>query len=465
MRCFRACLRPPCPWLTFGNLGAYCFVIYAVPGCEAVQGKCIQCGGQEFHVASDEVYRLGIPGWDSLVMQETEYACVACGEVGQWNTRFHDLGNRLPPISLRSPTIHDTVAYKYVMRSSFSDRRLLSVDYQAAFRTGENVLLPTFEGRVQDATVVDRYGKPDLMTDFAEEYLRQFEVLMPVDRLPGTLMQVMPALLLLVVAAELSMKAFLIRRGTLLKGNHSLDALYKELDDEHRIEVERRFSRLELNLALVQLGQDPPAVESILQAYSQTYGEGSSVYTDARYYAEPTTMFPASSHFHNANLSKGNTPYPIFLPSLVRILTNTYRHYSGAERLRRLGGDIQSDFHDSGNDNHGEWGIMPSSLGLVVVSVPQFMGMDAQGPAREQYQNFRTLHPTDFSTDWMYGGNTLLFYRDIGQRLLDGKQEIDGLACRIWRAERLGLHSRDLDLLADALERAEGGEDSFGHLV
>lgn len=66
-------------------------------------------------------------------------------------------------------------------------RRIISIDYPAVFRDGENVLFPTSEGNVQDATVVDRYGEPDLMAEFAEEYLQQLRALMPTGRLPENL--------------------------------------------------------------------------------------------------------------------------------------------------------------------------------------------------------------------------------------------------------------------------------------
>ena len=431
-----------------------------------MQGKCHKCGDQEFRVESDKVFRLGVPWLTSLLMREVKYACTNCGDVRQTSTRLFDLGNHRLPLSLGSPRNNDLVERKIAsVGRFFSDKYLMVVQYPAAFRAGENVLQPTFEGNVQDATVVDRYGKPDLMADFAEEYLRQFGVLMPAGRLPSGLTELMPALLLLVTATELAVKAYLIRDGKSLKPSHSLVDLYRELDLEHRREVERRFTSLESSSALLALGLDAPKVVDILQAYSQTYGGGSSVYMDARYYAEPTTMYPPSSTMHGANLSKGLTPYPIFLPDVVRGLIDTYRSLSGPERLRRLGADLQGNFRDSGNDNHGEWGLIPSSLDLVVISVPQRAGKDAKDKDLRVFRSFKKSHPTDFTADWMYGGNTLLFYRDNGQWFSDGSQVVDGLECRVLSNARLGLHSRDLYLLADALDCASKGEDRFGQFT
>ena len=60
----------------------------------------------------------------------------------------------------------------------------------------------------------------------------------------------------------------------------------------------------------------------------------------------------------------------------------------------------------------------------------------------------------------MYGGNRLLFYRAGEEHPEDGKTVIDGLECKVWCTGRLGMHDRDLYLLADALE-APGDFDVF----
>ena len=53
----------------------------------------------------------------------------------------------------------------------------------------------------------------------------------------------------------------------------------------------------------------------------------------------------------------------------------------------------------------------------------------------------------------MYGGGTHLFYADGGQDYVDGESVVDGVICRVWRHDRLGMHARDLNLLADVLEK------------
>ncbi|MDE3256988.1 MAG: hypothetical protein OYM47_04050 [Gemmatimonadota bacterium] len=422
---------------------------------------CYKCGSQESRVESDKVFRLGVPHLASLVQREVKYACSVCKEIRQVSNRLIDSGNYRPPIPLRSHASNDVVEQKLVsVGQVFSDKRLIALDYPAVFRVGDDVLFPTFEGNIQDATVIDRYGKPDLMVDFAEEYLRQFWILMPTGRLPNSLIEIMPALLLLFTATELAVKAYLIRSEKRVKPNHSLVDLYKGIDSDHREEIQRRFAESYLNSALSPLDIDSPKMEEILRLYSQTYGGKSNVHMDSRYYAEPTTKA-----FNNANLAKGNTPYPIFLPDAVRTLIDTYRFYSGSERLRRLGADLQGNFRDSGTDNHGEWGLIPSSLGLVVVVVSQKAGKDSRYEDLKVFSEFKKSYPTGFSADWMYGGNTLLFYRDNGQRFSDGKRVISGLECRVWSNGRLGLHSRDLYLLADALDCADRNADRFGYFT
>ena len=434
---------------------------------QTMHGRCYRCGDQELRVESDRFFRLGVPWIASVFQREIEYACPICGEVVQWHTSVTNAGNKLPGISPRPPTDNDAIERKRasVAQKFTTSGHFTSVSYPAVFRVGENVLFPTFEGNIQDATLIDRHGDPDLMADFAEEYLRQFWTLMPTGRLPGTLREVMPALLLLVTATELAVKAYWIRSDKPMKRKHSLRDLYEELEPEHQREIDRRFVNSAANLALLALGIDTPKVAEVMGMYSETYGAGSDVYTDTRYYAEPTTMLPKSSDLHGANLVKGNTPYPIFLPDVVRALIDTYRFYSGPERLRRLGADLRDDFRDRGKDNHGEWGLIPSSLGLVVVVVSQKAGKDAKYEDLKAFNNFKKSYPTGFSVDWNYGGSTLLFYHDTGQDFPDGRRVIDGLECRLWSKERLGMHPRDLNFLADVLECATKGEDRLGHLA
>ena len=155
---------------------------------------------------------------------------------------------------------------------------------------------------------------------------------------------------------------------------------------------------------------------------------------------------------------KSQTPYPIFFPEIVRALIETYRFFSGHERLRRLGGDVKCDVREPSNDNHGDWGLIPSSLKLVVVNVPQPAGMSAEGDELVAFEKFLSDHPPSFCTNWMYGGNTLLFYGIGEQDYGDAHGVLNGVRCRVWRHKRLGTHARDLYLLANVLEEKKGLE-------
>ena len=432
-----------------------------------MRGRCSQCGDQELRLKSDYVFRVGIPWLARLLQREVNYACAVCdrgvkGSIQSFvDPRNHHLRVPITPDAESMPMERQ---YAMIHNSSASQGRGPTLSYPAACSAVDQVLFPTFEGTMQDGTVVDQHGDPELMADFAEEYLRQFWILMPTGRLPHTLKEIMPGLLLLFTATELALKAFWIRSGKQV-ASHSLTDLYRELDAEHRRDIEARFVRSELHTALSALGADAPSVELILSAYSGTYGGASNVHMDSRYYAEPTTMFREASGLRGANLVKGNTPYPIFLPYVVRSLADAYRFYSGPQRLRRLGADLSEGGGDRDSDNHGGWGLAPSSLGLVVVMVLQTNGKGFSGKEVDTFTDFKRLNPTDFIVDWMYGGNTLLFYRDDGQGFPDGKRVIDGLECRLWSKGRLGMHERDLHSLADALEGQDENGGGFGHLA
>ena len=64
----------------------------------------------------------------------------------------------------------------------------------------------------------------------------------------------------------------------------------------------------------------------------------------------------------------------------------------------------------------------------------------------------------------MHGGNTLLFYRAAPNDRRDGIETISGLECRVISEEIVGMHSRDLYLLANELENANSGTDGLGML-
>ena len=412
---------------------------------------CDTCHDTELS-ATTKAFRFGLRSLKSLVVAEREYLCPRCGQRTTDNP-FSD--DRPVDGTGRVNTRTGDVRRRHVMLTNLSGdgKDRMSVQFPASYQNGRNVLFPTFEGNVQDGTVIDRHGDPDLMLEFAEQYLKLYDTAMPAGRRPDSLVEILAALHLLVTAAELGFKACLTRDGKNASG-HSLQRLYEDLEPAHRDRIDTSFFESYLNASLTVLGVEPPTVRGILRRYDNTYGVGSGVYMDSRYYAEPTTRFKRGDNVHGASLVKSNTPYPIFLPEIVSAQIETYRFFSGHERLRRRGGDVQHGAREPGKDNHGDWGVVPSSLGLIVVSVPQPAGISAEGDDLVSFEKLLSEHPPGMCADWNYGGNTLLFYGVGEQSHTDGHGTLNGVQCRVWRHQRVGMHARDLYLLADRLEDA-----------
>ena len=423
-----------------------------------MRGKCPKCGEQDLMQHPTRVFRLGLPWLNSLGKTETPYVCVNCG--GQVKTQIRNFVNFSPKASLRGKGKSDIV--ELPLLTWYGDTFLTM---HGVVRLRDRVFVPSSEGRIQDGSaVVDQYGDPDLMAEMAREYLRQFWTLLPKGRLPNSLKELMPALLLLVTSAEQALKSFGIRAEKPAHG-HSLKDLYDDLCVAHKIETERLFRQSQVVAAVLENGQDAPTIEHILSIYSNTYGQRDGVYVDARYFAEPTTMLPQSSDLHGANLVKSLTPYPVFLPAVVDALLEAYRITSGVERLRRRGADVQSNIRDEGTGSHGDWGLVPASLGLVVVAAPQSVALDSAGKETEVFSNFTAIHPAGLQISWMHGGSRLLFYVDDQGSWRDEDIEVDRLGGRLWRHGRLGMHARDLNQLADVLDGLDRGDCNLGPLV
>ena len=418
-----------------------------------MRGRCFKCGDQELVQQPAKALHHWLPQLGAPIEINVGFNCPNCGREVSNSFRYLT-GYKLGPIQSDTSQANKVIRkHAQISLSPPNRKRWTTLGYPAAFRTGESVLFPTHEGNIQDGTLIDRYGDPDLVMDFAEQYCKQFRAILPKKRLPNGLSEFMPALLLLVVATELAIKAFLIRSGTSYHNIHSLPELYDHIECDQKKEIEKQFADSDSNSKLKRLGIECRTVKEILGAYDKSYGGPSTVYMDTRYFAEPTTKtFRQSSSLHGANLVKGNTPYPIFLPTIVNILIRTYRFFSGQERLRRLGANIQEGIRGLGNDNHGDWALIPATLNFVAISVSQSASRDSSFGELEVFSSFKAAHPPVFSTSWGYGGQTLLFYSDGGRSNLDGSRVINGLECKVRHKERLGMHSRDMYLLANALE-------------
>ena len=407
-----------------------------------MRGRCLTCGDdQELVSGSPHVMLHALKQVGSPLEIKVPIRCAKCGREVRTQVRFTPTNKRVP----RPSRMADQPPVEWRQGQIYGATFLT---YPGFLAPGQDVLHPAHEGMLGAGRAIDRYGNPDLMAEFAVEYLKQYWAIVPMGRLPATVAEMMPALNLLVNAAELALKADLIRSGH-DSGGHALPKLYGRVDRVHRTEIERRFAEAPPNVNLRILGSESPTVESVLAAYEHGFG-WSSVYLDTRYYAEPTTRL-RSGNVKGGNLVKAIT-YPIFLPVVVQKTIDVYRYFSGAKRLKRLGAEVGHGSRDPGKDQHGDWGLVPSSVGLVVLRIGQFVARSRGGEFREEFLQFKKVRPPLYCTSWMYGGNVLLFYRASREHPVDGETIIDGLKCEVWRARSLGMHPRDLFLLADALE-------------
>ena len=427
---------------------------------------CPKCGNEDLRSGPISRFRLGIPHLSELQQAVVVLSCRPCRSDFQFRTQgggrpsfshFMDVWNEggSEPEGLRRGHI-----------SLWSDTgsRRASVDYGFVHSDEQGVLWPTHEARIQTGSGVDRYGDPDLMAEFAKEYLKQHRVLLQPGRLPQTLVEVMPSLLLLVTAAELALKAFILRSKGKQPQHHDLLELYESLDPEHQAAIESVFGRCQLVGGLTGIGGDAPQIQHVLGTYADIYGGKRGAYQEAKFYAEPTTMLPASSDLRGANLIKGNTPYPTFMPYLVEAIVDCYYHFSGLERLRRRGAQIHERGPGSTSYGHGDWALRPSSLGFAVVVVSQQESKDSNHNDLPAFSTLKSHHPSGFQADWMYGGSTLFFYDAAGAQPRDSIETISDVECRIISEEEVRMHARDLDRLADRLENTDNGGMPLGTL-
>ena len=270
--------------------------------------RCPRCGGgQELLSKPPRVLLHALPELRSPIEIVEPFACANCGFEFRTTVRYVSTDRPIEPPG--TPENRPAAEWRTGLVRSIDGRVAMFLQYPAVSAPGSNVLFPVNEGRLSGGLCIDRHGDPDLMAAFSAEYLKQYRAIVPKGRLPQSMVEMMPPLLLLMNAAELALKADLIRSDKPLVG-HGLQDLYGELEDEHRDEVDRRFADAALNAPINALGADRSTVESVLRVYGQSFGN--SVYMDTRYFAEPTTMLREPS-LKGGNLGK-DTPYPIFLP-------------------------------------------------------------------------------------------------------------------------------------------------------
>ena len=428
---------------------------------------CPKCGNEDLQFDPISQFSLGIPHLGDLKQAVIVLSCRPCRSDFQFRIQG---GSNRPSFShflhLWDDVNHeiDGLRRGHISVWAETSSRRAFVDYNFAHRDEQLVLWPLHEARIQTGTGVDQYGDSDLMADFAKEYLKQHWVLLQPGRLPQTLVEVMPSLLLLVTAAELGMKAFALRSKGEQPRTHDLVELYADLDSEHRAAIENQFSGCQLVMGLKHIGANAPNIQDILSTYADIYGGKRGAYQEAKFYAEPTTMLPEASNLKGANLIKGNTPYPTFMPYLAEAIVDCYYYFSGLERLRRRGAEINQRGPGSESPGHGDWALRPSSLGLAVIIVSQKDSKDSNHNDIPSFASFKSLHATGLQADWMYGGSTLLFYDANGGQPRDGIEAIDDIECNIISEGQVRMHARDLDRLADKLKAIDAGDTPLGAL-
>ena len=399
-----------------------------------------RCGRAQAVHGPRRVYWHQLPTLGRVIQTEQVYVCPKCTRAVRWENHYILVGedtNRhdgTPRRDARTRT--NERVHAHLIGQSDNDR-FTDVQYPAVWIEDTGDLLPVHEGTIQDGTYIDPEGSAELMAEFAQQYLSAYRAAMPKGGLPDTIVEVMPALHLLLIAAELALKADLIRSGRPARG-HRLKDLYSSLEDSHREVVDDLFGQSDPIVRLQAAAVATPSVLDIVTVYDESYGRKSGVYLDTRYYAEP-----------GLGGIKSSTPYPVFFPHVVEATLAAFWLFDGAARLKRLGADLE----DASFAYRRKWRLVPASLGLVVVRVSQRVVKDGSGQDSVAFRSWRRAHLPGYETSRGYGGSTLLFYRAEGAAPPDGEQRLDGIECRISRRESLEIHSRDLHHLADLLDR------------
>ena len=427
---------------------------------------CPKCGNDDLKPDPISRFRLGIPHLSDLQQAVVVLSCRPCRTDFQFLIEGRNRPRFWHFMNVWDDGKSEANGFRrgHISLKSGTGSTKASVDYDFSHRHEKGVLWPMQEARVQTGRGVDQYGDPDLMADFAKEYLRQHWVLLQPGRIPETLVEVMPPLLLLVTAAELAMKAFTLRSKGEPPRTHDLVDLFDGLDSEHQAAIESLFSRCQLVVGLTSVGAEAPKIQHVLSRYTDIYGGKRGAYQEAKFYAEPTTMLPEASDLRGANLIKGNTPYPTFMPYLVKAIVDSYYYFSGLERLLRRGAQIHDSGVGSAEYGHGNWALRPSSLDLAVILVSQPESKDSGHNDLPSFASLKSLHPTALEAAWMYGGSTLLFYDATGSEPRDRIETIAGVECRILSDKKVRMHTRDLDRLADRLEAIDAGATPLGTL-
>ncbi len=224
------------------------------------------------------------------------------------------------PIRRRSKAMHSMV------QEHWDYRDMTSISIPLAFHSiqGELRGVPVGEGTTADQMPLTKQGDPHLAAEMAQAYLHAYYAVMPQELPPTRLSRILPALSLLLMAAEIGLKALLLKRGSNCKKTHSLSDLYHSLPDSVRDRIQSDFSKTIGCRNLHEIRRHSPVVGQVLSRYENTYGivknyalsdvryifeEGR---TDELYWPEGWGDKPDQRYAHDI-------PFPVFLPEIVRI--------------------------------------------------------------------------------------------------------------------------------------------------
>ncbi len=323
--------------------------------------------------------------------------------------------------------------------------------------TKQYIMFPTNEGHINSYHWIDEHGDPYLMLEFSKTYLKGYDAIMPRDQRPKNIYDIAPAVLLLVNSAELAIKAYLYRSGKFSNESqgHNLTSLYQQMEDEHKREIQNRFTETETCKELRNLGAEVPTAESLLYRYS-AHGIWDSAYEAARYFAEPTVM---SRRLRSKIIATSKSlVYPIFFPDFIKTVIDVYEIFSGHTRLTHISSGAQ-DLNSANNikrAEHGGWYLVPSTFELVAVKIDRSYIYDADNNVTSKFKIFRSKRLPVYEF-WKHHNKLVLFFNKSEEFSKNECKQVDGVTCEISESEKCHLSSTNLYKLADAMEKQLSG--------
>ena len=156
--------------------------------------KCHYCGHQEFVPGALRVYCYAIAALGWPVEVKRPHACADCGrEIWTEVSVRTGAPSRVAAAEGSESVSGRRIEPMLAMISGNDLGRSATVQYAGVCLSDSRAVLPKGEGTIQDGTVVNKYGDPELMARFAEHYLAAHRAVMPSGRVPESVVEMMPA--------------------------------------------------------------------------------------------------------------------------------------------------------------------------------------------------------------------------------------------------------------------------------